>query len=186
MNKRFIEDYTLSVEEWEVGEETTQMVSVYNKEGHYVGTLKDAEFLLVERGLTKLQPVDKESKVCQIGLDVRECKWYGWSHRAMFGFGVGDRITKDSAGFKPSSKEEFIEKEINFWSDEYKTVTAENVTDEGFDLVYHYNDDVPNEELKNKTHSSYVCFPKEWGKGEWTALTLEEAKQMAKDFAEEV
>lgn len=32
----------------------------------------------------------------------------------------------------------------------------------------------------------FIPFPEKWGKGEWTAKTLEDAKQMAIDFAESV
>jgi hypothetical protein len=30
------------------------------------------------------------------GFNEQEQKWYGWSHRARYGFGVGDKVTKDS------------------------------------------------------------------------------------------
>ena len=58
-----------------------------------------------------------------IGFSEKEQKWYGWSHRAIYGFGVGSKIKKGDCGYK--------------------------------------------------------------GKA-WTARTLDDAKQMAKDFADEV
>jgi hypothetical protein len=35
-----------------------------------------------------------------IGKSAADGKWYGWSHRAVYGFGVGDKITGDSGGKK--------------------------------------------------------------------------------------
>ena len=58
-----------------------------------------------------------------IGFSEKEQKWYGWSHRAIYGFGVGSKVKKGDCGYK------------------------------------------------GKT---------------WTAKTLDDAKQMAKDFADGV
>ena len=58
-----------------------------------------------------------------IGFSEKEQKWYGWSHRAIYGFGIGSKVKKGDCGYK--------------------------------------------------------------GKA-WTAKTLDDAKQMAKDFADAV
>jgi len=44
---------------------------------------------LISRGISpeKSSPTDD---VCSIGFCAAESKWYGWSHRAIFGFGIGD------------------------------------------------------------------------------------------------
>lgn len=60
-----------------------------------------------------------------IGWCEAEQKWYGWSHRAIYGFKIGDKVKKTSAGYN-----------------------------------------------KNK--------------GEWTAKTLDDAKEMALDFSKGV
>ena len=36
-------------------------------------------------------------------------KWYGWSHRAVYGFGIGDKVKKGDSGYK--GKEYTIETE---------------------------------------------------------------------------
>jgi len=36
------------------------------------------------------------------------------------------------------------------------------------------------------TNEHFHAYPKVWGKGAWTAVTLDDAKQMASDFAEGV
>lgn len=34
-----------------------------------------------------------------IGYSDKEKKWYGWSHRAIHGFGIGDEINKRTCGY---------------------------------------------------------------------------------------
>lgn len=38
------------------------------------------------------------SNVCSIGFSRKTKKWYGWSHRALVGFGIGDRIFDPNYG----------------------------------------------------------------------------------------
>lgn len=64
-------------------------------------------------------------KIHSIGFSEKEQKWYGWSHRAIYGFGIGSKVKKGDCAY----------------------------TEE---------------------------------RGEWTAKTLEDAKQMAMDFAKGV
>jgi hypothetical protein len=63
---------------------------------YYIGNPKDAEYLCKKRGL-HVELATPKSKVCSIG----KCiylpdshddfnKYFGWSHRAIFGFGVND------------------------------------------------------------------------------------------------
>jgi hypothetical protein len=79
-----------------------------------------------ERGITQhLQGSDDTSTVACVGYAPETEKWYGWSHRAIYGFKIGSTCHKGDC---------------------------------------HH---VPN-------------------KGEWTAKTLDDAKQMAIDFAEGV
>lgn len=42
---------------------------------------------------------DIKEKSVGLGYSNKEKKWYGWSHRAMYGFGVGDEIRKGSCGY---------------------------------------------------------------------------------------
>lgn len=70
-------------------------------EGHYIGDPRMAHNLIVQRGI-KPEPRTPScpsanggrGRTCSIGFCEREQKWYGWSHRAIFGFGIGD-IVKD-------------------------------------------------------------------------------------------
>lgn len=53
--------------------------------------------MLTKRGIVPELSSD-DHKVCSVGFCDREQKWYGWSHRAMGGFGLGDRIFEQEYG----------------------------------------------------------------------------------------
>jgi hypothetical protein len=73
------------------GNDPMEMVGAFTKDGDYIGNLKDAEVLVVKRGLLP-EKAKASHCVCSIGFCPEEDKWYGWSHRAILGFGVGDMI----------------------------------------------------------------------------------------------
>jgi hypothetical protein len=70
------------------------MQSAYTPEGHYIGMPKDARRLVVKRGI-KPQLRTEDSGVCSIGFCERENKWYGWSHRGICGFSIGDKLFEE-------------------------------------------------------------------------------------------
>lgn len=131
------------------------------------------------------------SPPCSIGFNPEEQKWYGWSHRAIYGFGIGSTVTKDHLAYTPKNKEDFIESEMRFWDEDYhKNVyfAGEDTRDglKGAWIKWTVADDVPNEAMRGKIDGVFCPYPDEWGRGEWTAQTLEDAKQMAIDFSEGV
>jgi len=67
------------------------MTVAYNHDGDYIGNSKTAHFLCVKKGILP-EKAHKKDRVCSIGFCKKEQKWYGWSHRAIFGFKVGDKI----------------------------------------------------------------------------------------------
>ena len=73
------------------GDDTTPAVpisSAYTLDGQYIGSPDDAKRLL-DKGIAP-EISKPDHKVCSIGFCDREQKWYGWSHRAIKGFGIGD------------------------------------------------------------------------------------------------
>ena len=89
--------------------EFTIMKSAYNPDGHYIGDSVTAHRLIVRCGIApELRPSangECHGSVCSIGFNEAEQKWYGWSHRALFGFGIGDKVKKGdvcaSSGWTP-------------------------------------------------------------------------------------
>ena len=67
--------------------------SAYTPNGCYIGSPHMAYLLIVKRGI-KPERANPTNKVCSIGFCEREQKWYGWSHRAIYGFGVGSKVKK--------------------------------------------------------------------------------------------
>lgn len=82
--KEFIE------KEWEV-EHCGKMIMVCNAEGEPIGEKSlDKKFIaLLKKREIYPQKVKESHCVCSIGFSEKEQKWYGWSHRAFCGFGIG-------------------------------------------------------------------------------------------------
>ena len=86
-------DYVLKCfKTWEESspDNTFDVISAYTKDGEYIGGEKIAK-LLSKRGIAP-ELADESHNVCSIGFCKKEQKWYGWSHRAIYGFGVGDVV----------------------------------------------------------------------------------------------
>ncbi len=125
-----------------------------------------------------------------VGFSLKDGKWYGWSHRAIYGFKVGSACNKGDCHYKGSDLKEQEDAAIGFWTDEHhKNVRCDGVVEQDnekyFDIKWNYSGDVPNKKLRN-TISGNLHHIKDLGRGEWTAKTMEDAKQMAIDFNEGV
>ena len=78
--------------------------SAYTADGLYLGDDEWAHQLYNRFGITKpeTRPVHvcegddpPEKLCCSNGFNEQEQKWYGWSHRALAGFGIGDVVDSD-------------------------------------------------------------------------------------------
>ena len=108
------------------GEPPMVWTMAYSVDGGYIGRSLEANRLCVQRGI-RPQVINAGHTVCSIGFSSKDGKWYGWSHRAIYGFKIGSKCKDGHCHYVPKS---------------------------------------------------------EGGKGEWTAKTVADAKQMAIDFAE--
>lgn len=121
-----------------------------------------------------------------IGFSPKDKKWYGWSHRAIYGFSIGSECKKGDCHYIGSDLKEQEEAAILFWSDECHLDVKSNgvIEDDGekfFDIVWTYDNKVPNEALRETIGGCWAHI-KPLGRGEWTAKTMEDAKLMAIDF----
>jgi len=125
-----------------------------------------------------------------VGFSPKESKWYGWSHRAIYGFEIGSTCKKGDCHYIGSNIDEQKAAAILFWdNDDYVNVKCKGIIekdgDKFFDITWEYKDSTPNKKLHNSIggveHYITAC-----GRGEWTAKTLEDAKLMAIDFNEGV
>ena len=146
-----------------------------------------------------------------VGFSPKNNKWYGWSHRAIFGFEIGSTCVKGDCHYMAKDKDDFLEDTLGFWdNDRHVETTAVhdrlevmysrpvNVGEPeqmsvpsgefeyGVTVSWVYDDKIPNEKLRGEIGSVFSCYPETWGQGEWTAKTMDDAKQMAIDFCEGV
>ena len=84
------------------------MKSAYTPDGHYIGNPRMARSLIVKRGIRPELAV-ASNNVCSIGFCEKEQKWYGWSHRAMFGFGIGSIAKEGDCCTTSGWTEEYLE-----------------------------------------------------------------------------
>lgn len=90
-------------------EEPTKMLAAYSSiDGHYIGNQENAYFLCHEMGI-RPQVWKDENNVCSIGFCKKENKWYGWSHRAIFGFTIGDEVKEGDCTNSSGYIEEYID-----------------------------------------------------------------------------
>ena len=187
--------FWIHTEEWSSGltDVPTLMIQAYNESGEYIGNLKDAKYICDEKGISP-ELRTPTSNTCSIGFCEKDQKWFGWSHRAIYGFGIGSEVKKGDCGFVPDNITQAKEKALSFWSDpgyddihvDEVTLTKEHVI---VSVIWTYRTDIkliPNEKLHGTNGGATMHFPIEMGKGEWIAKTLDDAKQMAKDFADGV
>jgi len=79
----------------------------YTPDGKYIGRPKWAYRLCKKRGI-KPEYRTSTSNVCSIGFCENEQKWYGWSHRAIYGFGIGDVVKEGDCTASSGWTEEYL------------------------------------------------------------------------------
>lgn len=123
-------------------------------------------------------------KPITMGFCEEEQKWYGWTHRAAYGFGVGSTCKKGDVHYRPVDKDDFLDDMIRFWTEDTHINVRGEHCDGGVYVEWEVSETAPNEQARGKTHGCRSEYPETWGRGEWTAETLADARQMAIDFAE--
>ena len=78
----------------EVDELPEHTYYVSTVDGGYIGDQVFYDLLVKNRGLILIQKTQKFYTTCSIGYSPKENKWYGWSHRAIHGFTIGDVVKK--------------------------------------------------------------------------------------------
>lgn len=180
------------------------MRSAYStKDGSYIGNVQTAQQLTRKGILPEAIP---GNKVASIGFCEAEQKWYGWSHRAIFGFGVGHNVKKGDINHIADTPEGLITDRGDFFRDisdacaqmhmdecqilpdrsgirilhtPMMIPVAESI-DEAIEAIGEMRD-MPIQTIFEDEVSIVKC-----GRGEWTAETLVDARQMAIDFANAV
>ena len=125
-----------------------------------------------------------------VGFSPKENKWFGWSHRAIYGFEIGSTCKIGDCHYKASNTKEQEIDAVRFWSDDrHINVISKGVVEQDgekyFDIKWTYDNKTPNKKLRS-TIGGCLHHIKSLGNGEWVAKTMKDAKQMAVDFNEGV
>ena len=94
-------------DEYGYGADNFVMRTAYTPDGDYIGDPKRARMLVVKRGI-KPEKVNSDHNVCSIGYCEKDNKWFGWSHRAIYGFGIGDVVKKGDCAASSGWTDEYL------------------------------------------------------------------------------
>lgn len=83
--------------------------SAYTPSGDYIGNKKMAHLLCTKMGIKPEKISPSNNKVCSIGFCEAKQKWFGWSHRAICGFGVGDTVREGDCTASSGWTDEYLE-----------------------------------------------------------------------------
>ena len=160
----------------------------------HVGMEKDWPKRLLKKGITEQLQNKSNNPGCtvNIGFNPQEKKWYGWSHRALYGFGISSTCKKGDCHYIPTDKDDFLEDCIRFWDNkDHRNIRGKhdiqendiNKTEHGVYVEWDYSNEIKNKKLRGNISGIFTPYPEKYGKGEWVAKTLEDAKQMAIGFS---
>lgn len=149
--------------------------------------------LLIKQDITFVDSTFEDSDVANIGFSPKNISWYGWSHRGWCDFTIGSQVKKGDCAYNADNREDYEKSCIDFWcgskEDGMLNPHIINRTDKEFTIEATYSTDpeiIPNAKLRGTIWHYTEHYPSNMGKGEWVAKTMEDAKQMACDYAESV
>jgi hypothetical protein len=82
-----------------VGDDTRlDIAATYSLDGLYLGDPRMGRYLTKKMGIRHFERSTKTSHGASIGFNPQTQQWLGWSHRAICGFSIGDRIFEERFG----------------------------------------------------------------------------------------
>ena len=73
-----------------------EIKSAYTNNGDYIGDPKTAYFLYKKKDI-KPEKAKPSHNTCSIGFCTKDQSWFGWSHRAIASFKIGDKVKTDDS-----------------------------------------------------------------------------------------
>lgn len=84
-------------------------VSAQSKQdGSYIGDPEDAYRKITRYGITEFFKFGSDCNVASIGWSPSQQKWYGWSHRALYGFKIGDTVKEGDCCASSGYTDEYL------------------------------------------------------------------------------
>jgi hypothetical protein len=168
-----------------LGTEAFEMTYALNLNGDYIGNVDDAKYLCEEKGIRPILRTP-DSKTCSIGKSVIDNKWYGWSHRALYGFEIGHTVVPGDCNYKPRTVEQYLDTLYVAYS-EYSDLSIVLNKDKT-EVTIKYSI-IPENTDPSKNVDTIYCErtePVVLGRGTWRAINEQDTIQMASEFAESV
>lgn len=158
---------------------TFPLRSLYAPDGSYIEDVgpEGAKVLrvLLKHGILRPERAQPEENVACIGRGA-DGKWYGWSHRLIAGFGIGDAVRVGDVAFVPSGPEEFRADYLKAWEGRKDRLEVHLGTEDSSALLVTWT-------VRGKARRMAIPYPSPWGRGAWMAETDADARQMAIDVA---
>jgi len=161
----------------DLGKDYERVMCFSDESGVYIGDARIARLLCKKLKLRKIQKSRPSDSIASIGFQPGSKKWYGWSHRAICGFGIGDKLYNEKFKLSSISKDDPLFHKYDKARNEYKKAL-----------------DAHKKELASKDESQLVSnhepvveeFVPFILHGTKTIETLDEAKTAAINFASSV
>jgi hypothetical protein len=129
----------------------------------------------------QVQSVNGNGKTSQIGMDPEKELWYGWTNSSGYMFGVGSKCRLGMVHFNPGNPVE-LKRQIESWyedgNNDLEDFEIHHVKEFG-QWGYLVSKKIMDSDLIER---EFIPYPKYWGRGEWKAESLNDAKQMAIDY----
>jgi len=139
----------------------------------------------VKSGVNKGHYTQVQNHKNDPSLDANMClldgeEWDAFTDRGIKAyFKIGSTCKKGDIHFVPSNEQEFIALEVEFWKGKGFEVEDTFLIEVNRQVRFKFS--IKNGNSK-KTSFHFARLPKSYGRGEWTAETLEDAKQMCIDY----
>lgn len=104
------------------GDPDVTLEEAFTPSGDYLGLPDDAEYLY-KLGIAP-EKASPQHCVCSIGFCKDKQQWVGWSHRAMYSFGLGDRVFDPDYGDDDTPFDQHGERTIETLDDAREAAVA--------------------------------------------------------------
>jgi hypothetical protein len=163
----------IHVELWKTYERDSGvfMISAYSFKGDYIGDPDLVADLYSRYGICEDYSMNAQANVVSCGFSPKDNKYYGWSlvniHTSIKGYGIGDTITREDKGYTPDTVEE-VKLTCPF-------LRTGDVCE--YPRYEDYEENDIDHTCSNENCTQFL------GRGEWTASSLEDAKEMAIQYS---
>jgi hypothetical protein len=105
--ERVTGDYLNSPKDLSQSRPPVDLTVAYDLKGRYLGNPDTALVLCRDHGIEQFELASPTNKTLSVGFSPSKNRWFGWSHRAICGFSIGDKLFDEEAYATLSDKTPF-------------------------------------------------------------------------------